>query len=167
MKAVIPVIPDPFDVDEMLRLLAEQRGRAIHLVPWKLPADSLCGMWAATPSADYLFYEQDTTPAHQDHIKLHEMGHMLLSHGPNRPLRAALARTLLSDLPAKTLPLVLGQPRYSDPEERLAETFASLVLTEVSRRLPETGSAVSQEAAEAVRRVENTLRTPRKSLRAA
>jgi hypothetical protein len=134
LRGVIPEIPDPFDVDMMFRALGEQRGREIHLVPWQLPVGSPCGLWVSTASGEYLFYEQATTQAHQDQIKLHEMGHMLLGHGVSQPLGTSMARKLMAqrllpDIDPQMIHQVLGRTRYSEPEERKAETFASVVLT--------------------------------------
>jgi hypothetical protein len=165
LRKLIPEIPNPFDVDRMFRDLGARRGREIHLVPWQLEVGSPCGLWISTEAAEYLFFEQATTQAHQDQIKLHEMGHMLLGHGVSRPLetnvaRRMLAQRLMPDVAPELIHTVLGRTRYSEPEEQKAETFASLVLTEVSRRTPEYGRAVPPEAADVVRRVESTLHPP-------
>ncbi|MER5436000.1 ParH-like protein [Streptomyces sp. NPDC002588] len=160
MKVQLPEIPDPFDVRKMFQRISEQRGRPIHLLPRELPAGSPCGLWISTNSADYVLYEEATSPAHQDHILLHEMGHLLFDHGVSQSLSTDVVRTLVPGLNPKLVRTVLGRTRYSDAEEKQVETFASLVLTKVSLRGSERERAVPPEAADVVHRLENTLQGP-------
>ncbi|WP_138356392.1 MULTISPECIES: ParH-like protein [unclassified Streptomyces] len=156
----IPEIPDPFDVHEMFQRISRQRGRPIHLLSRQLPPGSPCGLWISTGSADYMLYEQATSPAHQDHILLHELGHLLHDHGVGQPLSTDVARTLMPSLKPELVQRVLGRTRYSDTEENEAETFASVILTQVSLRSPEPQGIVPPEAADVIRRLENTLQSP-------
>ena len=73
-------IPAPFDLTLFLARLGEQRRRPIRVCPFRSAPGVPCGMWIGTMDADYLYYEEGTTPYHQDHIALHEAAHMLLDH---------------------------------------------------------------------------------------
>ena len=64
-------------MSEVCRRLGERRGKAIRLVAYPLEAPGPFGLWLNTPSADYILYQAETTPAHQQHIIAHELGHLL------------------------------------------------------------------------------------------
>jgi len=68
-----------FTLDGFARWLAKRRGQPIVFVPWEMPP-SLFGAWIASDGRDYIFFDRDTQPIHQTHIKLHEMAHMLCDH---------------------------------------------------------------------------------------
>ncbi|MDT0464792.1 ParH-like protein [Streptomyces gibsoniae] len=159
-KIRLPEIPDPFNVEDLFLNVSRQRGRPIHLLPRPLPPGSPCGLWISTGTADYMLYEQATTPAHQDHIKLHELGHLLHDHGIGQRLSSEVARTLLPTLNPTAINRMLGRGQYTGEEEVEAETFASLVLTQVSLRSREPERPVPPGSADVVLRLENTLRSP-------
>ncbi|MFG1643918.1 hypothetical protein ACGFMK_26810 [Amycolatopsis sp. NPDC049252] len=119
-------LPAPFDVRTLCDGLAARRGRPIRLVP--LPGlTDVCGLWIATDTTDFIGYEQHTTPPHQDHIVLHEIGHMLCEHYPVSVTPAEQARLLLPSLDPAMVRRVLGRTGYTSVEEQEAEIFASLV----------------------------------------
>ena len=78
------VVPDPFDLDVFCRQLSEQRDRPLHVVPLPEAAGVTgpCGAWAATDTADYLFYDPAAAPVHRELIVLHEVGHLLAGMSP-------------------------------------------------------------------------------------
>ncbi|RKS97079.1 hypothetical protein BX286_6890 [Streptomyces sp. 3211.6] len=141
-------LPDPFTVEDFRALLEDLRGRPIVLEP--LPAlgtDLPCGLWIALPSIDVVYYEERTSPAHQDLIKLHELGHVLCGHSGSLELSRLAA--LLPDLTPELVAEVLGAGRtsYETAEEQEAEMLALLLaglvgavaeLSPVSGRLAET-----------------------------
>lgn len=73
-------LPQPFSVEALIKRLAVQRGRPLHVRP--LPGDPIpggpYGLWLVTADADCIFYERRTSPLHREHIVLHEIGHMLM-----------------------------------------------------------------------------------------
>lgn len=118
MIALSVPMPDPFDVSALCATLGRQRGRPIHLMPAAL-TDGLSGLWISTEHADYLVFEQATSPVHQEHIILHELGHLLCRHegitsssGGTRLARAGSPRRSC---------------RYSVNDEVEAELVASLL----------------------------------------
>ncbi|MGZ9930824.1 regulator component [Streptomyces sp. NC-S4] len=121
-------LPDPFTVDAFRDALARHRGRPIVMEPLPDLGFSLpCGAWIALPSLDVIFYEQKTSPAHQDLIKLHELGHVLCGHTHNVEL-AQLAQAL-TELTPDLVVRTLGAARtnFASVEEQEAEMIAVLL----------------------------------------
>lgn len=126
-------IPDPPDMHHLCRHLGERRGRQIHLLPLRLPAVSPCGMWVSTGKFDAIFYEENTSPTHQDIIIGHEIGHLLCGHTTTSVIDADASRLLLPDLDPGLVDRVLGRTSYSAIEEREAETISTLLLRRVNQ----------------------------------
>ncbi|MFG2847697.1 hypothetical protein ACGF12_31680 [Kitasatospora sp. NPDC048296] len=121
-------LPAPFTVEGFRVSLEQERGRPIALEP--LPAlgpDLPCGLWIALPSIDVVFYEERTSPAHQDLIKLHELGHVLCGHTGTLELSRLAA--LLPDLTPELIAEVMGAGRtsYDTSDEQEAEMIALLL----------------------------------------
>jgi phage-related baseplate assembly protein len=102
------------------------------VAPLRLSGAAPCGLWLGLPEVDLIFFEADTSPAHQDHIILHELGHVL-SHEHDGTLDEELLRTLFPALSPELVRNALGRTRYSAVEEQEAEVFAHLVLARVRR----------------------------------
>ncbi|MCX5406519.1 hypothetical protein OHA37_21915 [Streptomyces sp. NBC_00335] len=121
-------LPSPFTVEGFRASLEHQRGRPIVMEPLPvLGRDAPCGMWIAMPSVDVVFYEQHTSPAHQDLIKLHELGHVLCGHSGVVELSHLAA--LMPDLTPEAVAQVMGGNRtnYDTAEEQEAEMIALLL----------------------------------------
>jgi hypothetical protein len=129
------VLSDPFEVSELCRAVGQLRRRPIVLTAMPLAALGPCGLWLATGSVDYICYEQDTSALHQQHIVLHELGHILCGHHSSEPLHDVLGG-LFPQLDSGTLRIMLARrhSRYSETHEREAEAFAYVVLDRVRRR---------------------------------
>ncbi|WP_406083543.1 ImmA/IrrE family metallo-endopeptidase [Micromonospora zamorensis] len=121
-------VPEPFDIQKLCDVLGERRGRPIHLVPIKLPAHTVCGMCVPTGDFDAIFFEQDTSPLHQQLIIGHELGHLLAGHRATEVLDADASRLLLPDLDPQLVQRSLGRSNYAAAEEREAEMIGSLLL---------------------------------------
>jgi hypothetical protein len=80
----------------------------------------------ATAATDLICYERVTTPPHQEHIILHELGHLLCDHRASAALAAQVER-LLPSLDPEMVRRVLGRAGYSCAEEREAELLATLI----------------------------------------
>ncbi|MFF1411403.1 hypothetical protein ACFVX6_16705 [Streptomyces sp. NPDC058289] len=121
-------LPSPFTVEGFRACLEQQRGRPIVMEPLPvLGRDAPCGMWIALPSIDVVFYEQHTSPAHQDLIKLHELGHVLCGH--SGVLELSHLAALMPDLTPEAVAQVIGASRtsYDTVEEQEAEMIALLL----------------------------------------
>ncbi len=147
-------LPVPFDIHAFCRALEVQRGRQI----WLCPVDTRtgpCGLWVATTKADYLFYEQATTRLHQDHIRLHELGHLVFNHHSGEILDEELAGVLGLDV--ELIRRMLARTTYSTDEEQEAEVFATLVLERAVRDPLPSRRPPDPEIAEVVDRLQATL----------
>jgi len=67
------------NVDTLIAHIAADRERPIEAVAWEMPTGYF-GARVATPCCDYIIYERNTPPIHQDHIKCHELAHILARH---------------------------------------------------------------------------------------
>ena len=156
-------IPTPFDVSELCRRLERQRGRPITLLPIELPPDGPCGLWVSTDAADYIFYEARTSVQHQEHIVLHEIGHLLCEHEAAPVLGAAASGSLLPSLDPRMVQQVLGRTHYTAVEEREAELIATLILGRAHRHALDPDPIISGDTAGVLARIEQSLgRWPRR-----
>lgn len=151
----------PLDIGELCARLGDQRGRPIRVLPMTARPTDPSGIWLATDAADYVFYEQNTSRLHREHIILHEIGHLLLEHSGGVVLTDTTAQLLMPDLDPTHVRRTLTRSNYSDAEEQEAELFASLVMSE-------TGFAVAagsvppppEEMTESLRRIWSVLGSP-------
>ncbi|MEU8704920.1 hypothetical protein [Streptomyces sp. NPDC048565] len=109
MRRLAPTLP--LSVTALCDSLGALRGTPISLLEWELPADGPFGVLISREHEDVIAYQARTTKAHQAHIILHEVGHIV-------------AYDLAGERPAQT------QLRtcYSDRDERDAEIIASTIM---------------------------------------
>lgn len=131
-------IGSPLDVSLLCQRLAHHRGRPIHLVSWPLVTPGVFGLWIASGSSDYILYQQGTTPAHQDHIILHEIGHIISGHADNDE-----DDDLGSQLNSDVVWRALRRENYSSRAEWEAEMVAT-VITDWSALLTQLGITADQ-----------------------
>ncbi|MEU6918489.1 hypothetical protein [Streptomyces olindensis] len=117
-------IRPPLRVEELCRRLGEHRGKPIRLIPWDLPVPGPFGIWISRPDEDDIFYQRETTRVHQDHIILHEIGHILADHqdgvSPDEDhLGLAQPRGLITRRFHRTY--------YTEDYEREAELVATII----------------------------------------
>ncbi|MFD7555849.1 hypothetical protein ACFV9E_15100 [Streptomyces sp. NPDC059835] len=117
----------PLRVPELCRLLGEHRGRPIRLIPYSLPVPGPYGLWIAGAQADFIFYQKETSQAHQDHIVLHEVGHILAGHGSDES-EDAVWQEVLPDLSIEVINRALRRTSYAEEREREAELVATIIL---------------------------------------
>ncbi|MCX4902820.1 ImmA/IrrE family metallo-endopeptidase [Streptomyces sp. NBC_00878] len=149
-------IPSPFDVHTLIQSVAQRQGRPIQLMAIAMPAGSPCGLWISTASTDYIFYEKQASPLHQEHIIVHELGHLLCGHVRLTDVNNDITRRLMPTLSPNMIERVLQRTYYNTPEEKEAEMIASLILQGVHRSPSGLNQAVP-EVDEAVRRVQRLL----------
>jgi len=129
-------LPKVTDVAELCRYLGEVRGRPITLVPMQMPASHPCGMWVAARDEDLIFYDANTTGAHQEHIILHELGHIICCHRGAGWLDEATARLLFPNLDPDLVRDMLLRATYDDVQEQEAEIIAYLLSQRVGSAEP-------------------------------
>lgn len=150
-------IPDPFDITELVRRVADRRGRPITVRSMRIGAGGPSGLWIALRDADLICHEAETNALHQAHIVLHELGHMLCGHHSAGDSPDSVLRFLLPTLDPAAVSRVLSRGSYHDDEEREAEHFATLV-RERAGRLPLLAPTVHHGPEELVlRRIEAAL----------
>ncbi|WP_254552304.1 toxin [Kitasatospora sp. MMS16-BH015] len=134
-------LPEVADVIELCAYLGAVRGRPITLVPMPMPASHPCGMWVAARDEDLIFYDANTTGAHQEHIILHELGHIICCHRGAGGLDEAGARLLFPNLDPDLVRDMLLRATYDDVQEQEAEIIAYLLSQRVGTPDPagETG----------------------------
>jgi hypothetical protein len=131
-------IPVPFDLNALLDQLEADRGRPIELVPFSATAPGrLCGIWVGTDRLDLIYHEEATSLLHQDHIILHEIGHMVCNHTGAALFNADQVRSLLlTDAVRGQVDTVLGRGAYTTVEEQEAELVATLIMERAARPAP-------------------------------
>jgi hypothetical protein len=136
-------------MESFRRLLEELRHRPVYLLPFPLGPEVL-GIWIATDTADYIFYEHDTSPYHQRHIVLHEGSHMLRGHqGPALP---DLVSSLTPHLDPKLVRSFLCHSVFNEDEEAEAEVLATLIEEQMERSSPPRVRRASDRAIENIAR---------------
>lgn len=134
-------LPVPFDLRVFCAALAAERGRLLLLEPFPIgatlrrsprpspgPESATTGVWYAGAATDYIFYEHETSPLHQEHIILHELSHLLCGHPPRVEAATGLQATMLPHVRLDLIEGALQRGAYSTAEEREAEMLASLIL---------------------------------------
>lgn len=119
-------LDSPLDVRTLCERLAQRRGRPIKLVPYPLPVPGVFGLWIGTADADYILYQRDTTAAHQEHIILHEVGHIISDHGSDENDEDIWGQ-LFPDIPPEMVRRALRRDGYGPACEREAEMVATVI----------------------------------------
>jgi hypothetical protein len=117
----------PLRVDELSDRVGRRRGRPIRLVPFRLPVPGPFGVWLATSTTDYIVFQSHTTRAHQDHIVLHEIGHILAGHH-DEVTDPSLWTLALPDLSPDMVRRAFGRSAYEARHEREAELIATIIM---------------------------------------
>ncbi|WP_222598306.1 ImmA/IrrE family metallo-endopeptidase [Lentzea tibetensis] len=123
LVALLPALPDPWDVGVLCERLSEQRGRPLLLHPIDLPALPF-GLWYDDGDRDHVLHRSGVTGYHRDHVVLHEICHMLARHNT---VRAFTFEDLVENA---------ARNRFDTRQEEVAELFASRVLRTVGLRRP-------------------------------
>jgi hypothetical protein len=124
---------------ELCRRVGQSRGKQIRLISHPIPVPGPFGVWIATEVADYILYQQETSKAHQGHIVLHELGHILAGHRSDEEDDALLSelypdvepqvlRVQYPDLEPDAVRRALRRTSYDTDQEREAETVATIIL---------------------------------------
>lgn len=132
-------IRPPLDVVELCRRVGEGRGKPIRLVEHPIPVPGPFWVWITTDAADYILFQQETSKAHQSHIVLHELGHILAGHRGDEGDDMLLAdlyadptpeavREEYPDLAPEAVRRALRRTSYDTAQEREAETVATIIL---------------------------------------
>lgn len=138
-------LPKVADVAELCRYLGEIRDRPITLVPLPMPASHPCGIWVAARDEDLIFYDANTTSAHQEHIILHELGHIICCHRGAGWLDEASARLLFPNLDPDLVRDMLLRATYDDVQEQEAEVIAYILAQRVGSTEDRHGTPADED----------------------
>ncbi len=113
-------VQPPTDVTELCRRLGVHRGRELRLMPYPLAVPGPFGVWFETDDV-----EDRGERAHQDHIVLHEVGHIVAGHGGDSTPEED--EEVLPDIPGSGTVRRLRRTCYDATNEREAELIASIL----------------------------------------
>ncbi|MFF1420644.1 hypothetical protein [Streptomyces sp. NPDC058280] len=163
-------IHPPLDVEELCRALSKRRGRPLYLRPAPLEKPGPSGVWVEYEDMDVILYQQETTRLHQDHIILHEVGHILVAENEATADGTAAGATeegqehepdvfvegwanMLPVFDPEMIKRVARRCSYDDGEECSVELVATIILEWSS--VLEGASPLSEDPS--LRRVESAL----------
>ncbi|MBU6529661.1 hypothetical protein HZS56_00755 [Streptomyces sp. A108] len=135
-------VQPPLSVPDLCAALSRRRGRPIELRAFSLQSGGPLGAWLEMAASDVIVFQKETTPHHQDHIVLHELGHILADH-PGPP-GTDVWEALLPGLKADAIHRALHRCSYDTKEEQEAELVATIVgewATVLDRVAPDMRSA--------------------------
>ncbi|MFD5751135.1 hypothetical protein [Streptomyces sp. NPDC127033] len=87
----------------------------------------------ATDTTDYVFYQQETSTTHQNHIVAHEVGHILAEHRGTEMSGEILAG-MMPHLSPDVVRRTLLRTAYEEEQEREAELVGAIIM-ELARPL--------------------------------
>ncbi|WP_399083183.1 hypothetical protein ACGH2B_02210 [Streptomyces sp. BBFR2] len=147
-------LPATVDLRGLCDLVGARVGAPVHLVPMSLDG-AASGMTAVTDDAYWVFYESRTSPWHQAHIVLHELGHLLLGHDRDPSLTEDALRVWTPSVDAATalrrMGLAPGLARhhgYDNPAERETEVLGTLLMERLAPPAQEPAPPPHGRAAE-------------------
>jgi hypothetical protein len=126
-------LPQPWSMNSFIDRLEAYRGRQIDLYPFTWTPDlGSTGAWERYDDHDVIAYAANTTAAHQDYNILHEVGHMISSHGRQCVLASAEALTLAPTLGATAFGHLMTTVSFTRAEKE-ADMIATLLLARIAR----------------------------------
>ncbi|GHF29125.1 hypothetical protein GCM10010218_07850 [Streptomyces mashuensis] len=164
-------LPAATDLPGLCRVVAARVGRPIHLVPMSLDG-VVSGMTATTDDAYWVVYEQKTSPWHQVHIVLHEIGHLLLGHDQDPAVTEDALKVWTPSVDVATamrrLGLTMGLARhhcYDNLTERETEILGTLLMEKVVPSPPGEDEPLEGRAAELAASLGPALQHVRQQIR--
>ncbi|WP_424890881.1 hypothetical protein [Streptomyces sp. XH2] len=164
-------LPASTDLQGLCDVVARRVGRPIRLVPMSLDG-VVSGMTATTDDAYWVIYEQKTSPWHQVHIVLHEIGHLLLGHDQDPAVTEDALKVWTPSVDVATamrrMGLTMGLARhhcYDNLTERETEILGTLLMEKVVPPPPGQDARLEGEAAELAASLGPALQHVRRRIR--
>jgi hypothetical protein len=148
-------LPVPFTIEGFCAVLGERLGVRIVLVPVDTSTGP-CGLWVATDTTRYFFYEQTTSQLHQEQIIGHEAGHLVFDHD-GADVRDGAELAGLLGLDVTVIRRMLGRTSYTTEEEQEAEVFGTLLLERAVHATRAAPPPMDPDAAAVIGRVQAAL----------
>jgi Zn-dependent peptidase ImmA (M78 family) len=129
----------PFVLADFIDHVEQRRGRPIKLVPSDLDGTGPCGLMLATDDKDLVLFPESASQLHQEHIVVHEIGHLLFGHAEaaadvaDEDAELEALRRLAPDIPLEMIRRLLARTSYEEQHEREAEVFATMLLATARR----------------------------------
>ncbi|MFH8370019.1 hypothetical protein [Streptomyces sp. NPDC018031] len=162
-------LPASTDLHGLSETVARRTGRPVRLVPMSL-GGVVSGMTAVTDEEFWVFYESRTSPWHQIHIVLHELGHLLLGHDQDPAVTEEALRLWAPSMDVATamrrMGLAPGFARhhcYDRLTERETEVLGTLLMERVVPTAPDDGPPLCGRAAELAAALGPALRHDRRT----
>lgn len=136
LNTVDALIPVPWNLELLVRRVAEHRGRPIRLIAAEFPAGSdVSGLWIGLRETDYICYARSASPAVREQTIGHELGHLLMNHQLSDGTSPAAVMDLLSSeaISPQLIQRFLARTSYGDAAEAAAEEFGTR-LVQAGRR---------------------------------
>ncbi|MGH3630035.1 MAG: hypothetical protein ACRDRL_21670 [Sciscionella sp.] len=149
-------VPAPWDINDFVDRLERHRGRAIDLCALWGTAGGSSGAWRQHADHDVIAYAAATSGFHQDHIILHEIGHMISAHRGRCVLSEQDAQRLAPDLAPAAFAHLLDRSS-TEAEEHEAEMIASLIHQQVRGRRQISPGVAPPAVAQRLTRVEDVF----------
>jgi hypothetical protein len=130
-------IRPPLDVVDLCRRIGEHRGRPIRLVEYPLAIPGPFGLsfeadFEGDGRCDVIAYQKETSKWHQNHIILHELGHILADYdgGEDGEDDSGVAdfEEIVTRLPFGSVRRRYRRTCYDSPHEREAELIATIIM---------------------------------------
>ncbi|MFI9723479.1 hypothetical protein ACIHFE_28140 [Streptomyces sp. NPDC052396] len=164
-------LPASVGLPGLCEVVAARVGRPIHLVPMSLDG-VVSGMTATTDDGYWVVYELKTSPWHQVHIVLHELGHLLLGHDQDPTVTENALKVWTPSVDVATamrrMGLTMGLARhhcYDDLTERETEILGTLLMEKVVPPPPDQEQPAAGLAAELAASLGPALQHVRQELR--
>lgn len=145
-------LPRPWNINAFLDRLEQHRDRGIDLCAIPRTSGGCSGAWQRHADHDVIAYAANTSGFHQDHIILHEIGHMIAEHRGRCVLSEQQAQAIAPDLAPAAFAHLLDRSA-GQAEEHEAETIASLI-HQRARERPRVADDVAPADARRLARVE-------------
>ncbi len=141
-------VDGPMTMEQVCDHLGQHRCRPIRLLPWQLPAEGPFGLWWAAEHADYIVVQSRTSPAHKEHIIAHELGHILADHTSDENAQDAerVQTELIPGVPPDMIRRALRRTHYDSPQEREAETVATILRETAAASVTQPGGTARARA---------------------
>lgn len=130
-----PLIAHDGDIDHTIANLADHRGRPICITEEDAAPGGPSGTYVRYADHDEMIVKRGSPPTRRTMILCHEIGHLMLGHR-GQHTREEIAAAVAPDVPDALAARFLNRHGYDDDQERAAETFATLLLVELTRRRP-------------------------------
>ncbi|MFC6067013.1 hypothetical protein [Streptomyces ochraceiscleroticus] len=124
-------IHPPLHMARLCQALGERRGRPIELEARQLTTLGPSGLLVETSRRDVIIYQAETTRLHQDHIILHELGHILVADDAGDEESEDAVETWAGLIPVfenEMIRRVTQRCSYESEEECVVEAAATSLL---------------------------------------